>query len=813
MADLTHGAVDSLLGLLSTAVKDEARLLGGVHRDVQFIKDEMDSMNGFLMHLTKMEGDHDDQLRAWMKQVRDIAYIAEDCIELYRRDLMPAHGGGGLLARLRLLPVYLQTIPARHRLAKEISELKERVREVGERRLRYDVKVPEAARKEAVKQPGQDKEEEKRLEDFRCALEVAGASMRSSLPDEKAEKLFSDVINKLPTILASDKDARKNIRDVLDNCREDGVEFDIIEMFLCALSRYPYATPHDLEDLVQKKLKAGRTKEEMMIFCYSKLSTQQKGCLQYLTAFLQESSISRTSIVRRWVAEGLIGREQGTTHEEAGESCFHELQLRCFVRPKAIGDSGTVKSCIMDKSVREFIINISKSENFVSDMPSHLVRQLRIREIVQGPRPEKPQAGRWSCNICSGDASGEPQPGPDSDIVVASDGGSTAAQDLKEPMDKLVDFLKELPKLYRLNVLDLGGCKGVRKRHLKSICKVAVSLKYLCLRKTDMSRLPARHIEALRLLETLDIRETEVPPADTKNIFLPQLKHLLAGSRDRKKCSLNTVRMPLQIGRMREMETLSHVQVSDDGAELAHVSKLMQLRKLGLVLHGNDHKANSQSLLHVIIELAKCLRSLSIWVSISSSGVSLDMSYGSTFPASSMVLENLEIKGQVSLPSWILNLEQLANLTLIDTQLKDGGIRELGKLQGLRSLRLGINSYSEKYLTFHQGQDEFKALKFLVVEGNNIAQIVFTGAGVAPSLEKIVLDMAVMDDIPFYGLKDLQMLKVIKLRLTGDCSYEMLMKLEGTIAALERRPSFTYSFAFPDKVFEGAKTVVFDAEQ
>jgi hypothetical protein len=175
MADLTYSAVDSLLGVLSTAVKHEARLLGGVHRDVQFIKDEMDSLNGFLMHLTKMEGDHDDQLRAWMKQVRDIAYIAGDCIELYRRDLMPAHRGGGLLARLRHLPVYLQTIPARHRLAKEISELKERVREVGERRMRYDVKVPEkAAWKEAVKQPGQnDKVEEKRLEDFQCALEVA----------------------------------------------------------------------------------------------------------------------------------------------------------------------------------------------------------------------------------------------------------------------------------------------------------------------------------------------------------------------------------------------------------------------------------------------------------------------------------------------------------------------------------------------------------------------------------------------------------------------------------------------------------------
>ncbi|WVZ59688.1 hypothetical protein U9M48_009798 [Paspalum notatum var. saurae] len=135
MAAQTHGAVDSLLGLLSSAIKDEAQMLGGVHGDVQFIKDEMDSMNGFLMHLTKTtESEHDDQLRAWTKQVRDIAYVAEDCIEVYVRDLSPPDAG--VLAFLRHLPVYLRMAPSRHRVATKIRELKLRVREVGERRHR-----------------------------------------------------------------------------------------------------------------------------------------------------------------------------------------------------------------------------------------------------------------------------------------------------------------------------------------------------------------------------------------------------------------------------------------------------------------------------------------------------------------------------------------------------------------------------------------------------------------------------------------------------------------------------------------------------
>jgi hypothetical protein len=32
----------------------------------------MESMNGFLLHLTKTDRMHDNQLRAWMKKVRDL---------------------------------------------------------------------------------------------------------------------------------------------------------------------------------------------------------------------------------------------------------------------------------------------------------------------------------------------------------------------------------------------------------------------------------------------------------------------------------------------------------------------------------------------------------------------------------------------------------------------------------------------------------------------------------------------------------------------------------------------------------------------
>ena len=138
-----------LLGRLSSVLLEEAQLLRGVRGDVEFIKDEMESTNGFLLDVAAADRPN-HQVRAWAKQVKELAYDSQNCIDRYVQCVSDVPGAGagfgaGVLATLRRSPRLLSTMPARHRTVVRIRELKARARDLGERRHRYDVTVPHVA--------------------------------------------------------------------------------------------------------------------------------------------------------------------------------------------------------------------------------------------------------------------------------------------------------------------------------------------------------------------------------------------------------------------------------------------------------------------------------------------------------------------------------------------------------------------------------------------------------------------------------------------------------------------------------------------
>uniref|UniRef100_A0A0E0HLH1 Uncharacterized protein n=1 Tax=Oryza nivara TaxID=4536 RepID=A0A0E0HLH1_ORYNI len=134
---VAEGTVRSLLSKLSSLLSQESWFVRGVHGDIQYIKDELESMNAFLRYLTVLE-DHDTQVRIWMKQVREIAYDAEDCIDQFTHHLGESSGIGFLY---RLIYI-LGKLCCRCRIAMQLQELKARAQDVSERRSRYEVMLP-----------------------------------------------------------------------------------------------------------------------------------------------------------------------------------------------------------------------------------------------------------------------------------------------------------------------------------------------------------------------------------------------------------------------------------------------------------------------------------------------------------------------------------------------------------------------------------------------------------------------------------------------------------------------------------------------
>ncbi|XP_052162007.1 disease resistance protein Pik-2 isoform X1 [Oryza glaberrima] len=136
-----EGAIHTLLGKLGTIVLQEAQLLGGIRGELQHLKDELESMTAFLQDLSGRD-ECGKQVKIWKKHVREIAYDIEDCIDEFKHQLgdSSSAGGSGPVVFFRKATHILQTTRVRHRIAKQIQELKRRTMNISARNSRYSAK-------------------------------------------------------------------------------------------------------------------------------------------------------------------------------------------------------------------------------------------------------------------------------------------------------------------------------------------------------------------------------------------------------------------------------------------------------------------------------------------------------------------------------------------------------------------------------------------------------------------------------------------------------------------------------------------------
>jgi disease resistance protein RPM1 len=129
-------AAQNLASNVGQLLAAEYRQLRGVGGEIAELRDDLATMNALLRMQSETEdGAVDHFVREWMKQLRELAYDSEDCIDLYLLRIK-CRPGEGVRARARRL---LATFFPRRSLAGEIRALRARALAISERHARYGV--------------------------------------------------------------------------------------------------------------------------------------------------------------------------------------------------------------------------------------------------------------------------------------------------------------------------------------------------------------------------------------------------------------------------------------------------------------------------------------------------------------------------------------------------------------------------------------------------------------------------------------------------------------------------------------------------
>ncbi|KEH32909.1 putative P-loop containing nucleoside triphosphate hydrolase, leucine-rich repeat domain, L [Medicago truncatula] len=140
---MAETAVSSALSEVFQFLKEETKLLRGVHRDFSDIKDELESIQVFLKDADRRaadEADANDGIRTWVKQVRDASFRIEDVIDEYLL-LIHRTNSPGCRSLVCKIPRLMKTLTPRYEIASEIQDIKLSIRGIKERSERYNFQI------------------------------------------------------------------------------------------------------------------------------------------------------------------------------------------------------------------------------------------------------------------------------------------------------------------------------------------------------------------------------------------------------------------------------------------------------------------------------------------------------------------------------------------------------------------------------------------------------------------------------------------------------------------------------------------------
>lgn len=129
------GAMNSVLGKLTNLMGEEFAKLKNLRKEVKFVSDELVSMKDALEGLSYLD-ELDPQTKRWRDIVREMSYDIEEIIDDFMQNIGGTDKSDGFVSStIRRL----KTLRARHRIARQIEDVKKLVLETSARRQRYKI--------------------------------------------------------------------------------------------------------------------------------------------------------------------------------------------------------------------------------------------------------------------------------------------------------------------------------------------------------------------------------------------------------------------------------------------------------------------------------------------------------------------------------------------------------------------------------------------------------------------------------------------------------------------------------------------------
>ncbi|WOK92022.1 hypothetical protein Cni_G00713 [Canna indica] len=881
-------ALQFALQKLDSLLVQEQQLLGGVKNGIKGIREELESLKIFLR---EADAGEDNNIKAWMRQLRELAYDIEDLLEEYMIHFGQPHRHQywGFLSRSIH---YLKHLSTRHRMGIAIQDIKNQVRSISERRNIYSFNLNctvsldilhdrhvaalfvEETELVGINEPKEDiirwlVKGELNLK----VISVVGMGglgkttlVRKVYDDQRVKGWFSShawitvtqsftTDELLKRIICQLYDERHEILPVRIETMNGTQLIHILRQFLwdkryivvlddlwhiqawdCLKYAFPDngcgsrvlvttrigdvglscqeayghvyelqplppakawflfckkafrtipggACPLDLQDISQdivrlceglplaivtiagllskkRSLEEWRTLREnlhselannprlesikrILLLSYNDLPHFLKSCFLYFSIFPKEHSVNRITLIRLWIAEGFIESEEGETMERVGAQYLNDLIDRNMVQVAEYYDYGRVRSCRVHDLIYELIVLKSKEENFSTSL-------IRRDTWIQG-----------TIRRLSTHKTGE-------HVLQSIDLSHLRALFLfGENAFPILSMGNVFNKLRLLKILDLEGAP------IKS-CPLEFgkmpNLRYLSFRNTGINKLP-KSLGKLKNLQTLDLKGTYVTELPKTILNLQRLRHLLAyhyyTNHHPPFYHVDGVMLPKGIGRFRELQKLSYLEISQDSSIITELGNLTQLKRLGIVKLRREDGA----FLCSSIEKMEMLRSFS--------ATSIDMDeFLELQPLKSPppLLQRLYLRGPLqALPNWVCSLNYLVSLRLRSSRLQENSLGILEVLPSLTELIL-VHAYDGVKLFCQKGG--FQKLQILDLEQlNNLNCVIVQGA--MPNLQKMYIRSCIQLKMVPHGIEQLRYLKELHLFDMPEVFVQRLRRLGG----------------------------------